>query len=564
MNIATASVTSATAGGASLPAKAAFRVAIVGCGPRGLYCLERLSKSLRRHPSGGSIAIDLFDPSPSLGSGSDYDPALPRFYRTHFPVADVDAWHPDPNERYHADLTLAEWLVDRYPQHADPDGCIPRAIVGEYLQWCFQQVIGDLREVAPVQVHRQTVDQIDRAGSKWRVQSGASFLICDEVMLTVGRRAGRDASQSVPTNGDVHMSSESLDERAVPSGSNVAIRGFGPRWLDTAFLFSEGRGGRFGLDQSRWTYERSGREPAMLYPFSRSGRPMLARPSRQNEADLAELWDHYRIRLQAIPKSSGGHDFRNVIWPVVTEAANQVLCRASGCSRADTAAWFRGWSRWRLSGHLVTAALQRSYDVAVGRRPMDERSALATTWQHLYPTLVRDLSHGGLAERSGPSFRRIAREMERLAFGPPADTVGRLLALHEEGLVDFNFLSGSQVNRSSDGSLRMQRFDEKRMIDHLVIPNRSEPLGVGADGLLQQLVESGLVESPGEDSGFFVDRGGRLRAPDGNFLTGLSLIGRATEGCVLGNERLSRRLHCHVDCWVQLIERHYLHRRLSA
>ena len=142
------------------------RIVIIGGGPRGLYCLESLSRALRCHPRLGPIEIDLFDPSPHIGAGNVYDVNQPEYLRMNFPNGKIDAWSPGEFRRKD-ELSLQDWLQACYPQWASPEGFSPRAIVGRYLHGCFETVRCSLPEGVALTVHPDRVTDIRERDSQW-------------------------------------------------------------------------------------------------------------------------------------------------------------------------------------------------------------------------------------------------------------------------------------------------------------------------------------------------------------------------------------------------------------
>ena len=65
----------------------------------------------------------------------------------------------------------------------------------------------------------------------------------------------------------------------VPPGSDVAIRGFALTMIDASLALTEGRGAvRPGASLICLEYEQAADEVAGILPWSRTGRPMLAKP----------------------------------------------------------------------------------------------------------------------------------------------------------------------------------------------------------------------------------------------------------------------------------------------
>jgi diaminopimelate decarboxylase len=128
-------------------------------------------------------------------------------------------------------------------------------------------------------------------------------------------------------------------------------------------------------------------------------------------------------------------------------------------------------------------------------------------------------------------FKRTASEMERIAFGPPAESVGKVLSLINAGLLRLGWANPK-------GST-LPTFDH---VIHAVIaaPHQHE-LG----GPLRRLIESGVVPIDRDTGGIKInDSGHPFDAPPG-----LAVFGRSTEGWVLGNDTLTRTMHPQTERW---------------
>jgi hypothetical protein len=205
--------------------------------------------------------------------------------------------------------------------------------------------------------------------------------------------------------------------------------------------------------------------------------------------------------------------------------------------------------------------LCRSVAVAQSRRPPDGRFAVAEAWRQVYPALVERIGHGGLPAAEVPAFRLLARGMERLAFGPPAENLARIGALLHAGVVDLRLVRAPRIV-AIDGRLALAAAEETsdpgepvRPVPLDVLVNAViSPPGVHQDTpLLWRLRGRGAVRTGAGGSGLEVDHTAACVGGDGAVTPGLSADGRATEVWVLGNDTLSRRLHPESAAWARRI-----------
>ena len=145
----------------------ALRVAIAGCGPKGLYALERLLGHAAELPATElRMEVDIFEPHPAAGAGANYDPAQPEYLRMNFAADQLDMWWPGGGVVPAAErLSFEAWRakrgggVDEYP---------PRAQVGRYLSEGLAAVLRHAPANVDVQMHRAAVDELaPPAASGW-------------------------------------------------------------------------------------------------------------------------------------------------------------------------------------------------------------------------------------------------------------------------------------------------------------------------------------------------------------------------------------------------------------
>ncbi len=513
-----------------------LRLAVIGCGPRGLQCLEAVSRNLS--PAAlANLEISVYEPCRTLGAGCVYDPRQPHVLRMNFASQHVDFWKTDSDSITHPSTSLIGWLVDHYPALAANDQYVPRAIVGEYLNECYAVVEGKLRGARSYEVISSHVSRIRKLRSGWELTAGDNTKRVDVVVLTTGHEGFRRSS-TLEQDESARFAfpvQENLSEQCVLPGSSVLVRGFGLTALDAILAMTEGRGGSFAQTDRSFEYRAGGREPKKITVYSRTGRPMLAKPTAAIEQVSDHFWAGFREQLQAISPDPSTVNFHKDVFSVIQRAAAELLVQhGNSVSEKDVADWYRSWSRYRMDSRSAYKAMRRSVMVSTGERPRDIAYALGESWRKLYPEIVTVVSHGGLNSLQWPKYQRLAAEMERIAFGPPADSLRRLLSLIRAGTVELT---------NQDDDLDATPFDSH--IDAVIAaPNQIAP-----NGPLASLLADGWVERDETTGAIKVDAAGEAINSRSEERPGLYLFGRATEGWVVGNDTLSRTLHGHIEQW---------------
>ncbi len=497
-------------------------IAIVGCGPKGLYALDSLCEAARRSPR-HRFTVHIFEPSAHPGAGPIYDPRQPEVLLMNFPAGMINAWTGGRGSSF------LEWAA-KSPKPVDAGTYVPRALVGRYLFWSFERVVAQAPSNVRLIQHKMRVDAVKRNGDQWRISP--KNITVDHVLITTGHQDGfRDSS----TEARNHIASpfpidQRLTQTAVPPNSTLRCKGFALTFIDTMLALTEGRGGVFTLSATGYKYTPSGKEPRRIAPFSRSGRPMRAKVEAalftQPQDDA--FWDDRRAALSQVLRTPNA-TFTNHIWPAFLSCADQVLGNPSGTS----ANFFTHRTKTTFTPDEIRQDLRIGYDIAMGRRAQDSAWALAEVWRRCYPQLINWISHRELTPDNAHPFRQIAAEMERLAFGPPAQNIGKLITLEQAGIVSFDHMTG---DAAADVT-----------INATIPPAGGAELAVPLDGLLRD----GHL-SIGTMGGVRVDKHAHALTRDGT-AKGLFVIGRATEGCVLGNDTLSRSLHDLPENWAAAV-----------
>ncbi len=438
------------------------RIAIIGGGPRGLWATEEVVRLSREH--GLPVPhIDVFDDPASAGP---YGPAQPDHWRINVRsgvirtgISAFDDWR-EPDDGF-----------GEYP---------PRALVGRFLE--------DSWSVLPV-------NRIPR-----RVENLGELDAYDEILLATGHATDWPGALdgAVPV-----YPAGALD--VVRPGERVAVRGAALTFIDACLDLTLGRGGRF--EEGR--YVPSGREPAAILPYTRSGRLMEVKPDPPTRAELFHAIDPARPAVLAAGS-----------LPELVQVIGDAAARLLDAPRAEIDAVLAGTDP-------VDRELERLREGVAGTR--SARSAVGLAFRELYPEIVTRYSYGGRTTLEG--FGDFAARMERLAFGPPRLNAERLLMLVDAGLVVLDHL-GSDSAPAAD----------------VLVDSVQAPACVLPGTLEHRLVEEGIARlAPGTRA---LDV-----APDGTLVgqSHIAAVGRMTEEVVLGNDTLSRAMHTTIPRWAERV-----------
>ena len=289
---------------------------------------------------------------------------------------------------------------------ADPEDYPSRADVGRYLVHGLDLLLRNAPANVSTRIRRATVASISMEASLWAVTADGQTDRYDEVLIATGHQpswAGELASSwdhAVPLVRSVFPVQRWLSLTRVAPGSTVAVRGFALTFIDAALALTEGRGGVFErLDHPyRLRYVPSEDDVLRIYPFSRTGRPMLPKPRREVAAAIPELGtiaESARVRIFTLD------DRGNVparVESILADTAAAALQAADGDRRIPA-------TQSSAAGELA-----RSLAVGAGLARPDLTWALGQAWRDVYPAVVARLSGHRWAPGEAQEFRRLSAE----------------------------------------------------------------------------------------------------------------------------------------------------------
>lgn len=337
-------------------------VAIVGAGPRALWALEELAVMSRERNL--PVDVTVFDPR---------DPAVGSAYATDQPK------HRLVNVSSAVIRTAAGTLDDWRGAEASRDPFPPRAVVGEFLTHSWEVMLRSLpAQMSLTHVRRRITTLEELAGF-------------DEILLATGHQPTETPEGMIDAyDGDLDV---------IRPGEHVAVRGAALTFIDVVLALTIGRGGRFVDD----TYVASGREPATITAYSRSGAAIQVKPAPLTDSEHAIL-EPYRVRM------AGEESIPDVLCAAASALAGRPVTLADAEPDTDVS------GAWRAS-------------ISSGRRAPQ---ALGLAWRELYPQIVDRVSFGKM------DLGELPKLLEPLAFGPPPRQIRRMLALHDAGILSVS------------------------------------------------------------------------------------------------------------------------------
>jgi hypothetical protein len=287
----------------------AWRIGVVGCGPRGLMVIERLAARLARQPAGRPVELHLID-EVEVGCGRIFRTDQPAWFLMNTTPGQISLFSGAPDggpARAGAGPSFAQWWSALDPAgYAGPDGYAPRVLYGRYLRFVLDSIEEGLpAHVCLSRVHAAVADlePMPARGYRLTLADGRHLEVDRAVLATGHAKPPPDGAQrelaglagladladfAARRPGLAYIRGDSPADMpldVIPAGAAVGILGLGLSFYDVMIALTLGRGGRFAGDEGRGrdgdgdgelVYHPSGAEPVMT-AGSRTGAPLAAK-----------------------------------------------------------------------------------------------------------------------------------------------------------------------------------------------------------------------------------------------------------------------------------------------
>lgn len=603
-----------------------YRIAIIGVGPKGLYGFERLAAQLKSYPVSGPVEIHLFNRTAHFGSGDIYRTDQPNYLLINFCIGNINMWIDEaPPPVAPCPLPLTAWLQQKHdpPLPVDDLDYAPRALVGRYLEAGLQAiadhlpahvglryVVGQVEDLQPSDVgykikYREPNGQL--------VETDATY---QQVLLATGhppppKPVGDDTYTNFcrrhPKCGYIpFVYPVSTKLQGVPAHSMVAMKGIGLTFVDAALALTEGRGGCFERNQhNELVYRPSNTEPACIYPFSRSGLPMLPRgPAFGSSQTRLHIFTKEAVATLYQNAPTGQLDFSDQLWPLLQQemvvAYYTVLFRRAGwtleiADKPSPEQRIQHATEQIENFHkehpdqkrflpdlfldplkdTCTAAPENHHRFIVGylqkaiehARQGEVESpwmAVVAVWREATPIFGDLFRFGGLKPASHRLFaERFNGSLSRVTFGPPIESMEKIVALAKAGFVNFGLSRSATVEPQPDAEsfcLQSHYTGAKQNVSYVIdarIPKVS--LTNNSTDLYRNLLERRLIRSfenvSNSDHDLYrpgcldLSLDGCVIDADGNSNKSITVTGTPTEGVTFDNDSLSRTRNNFVSRW---------------
>jgi len=469
-------------------------IAVIGAGPRGTYCLRRITLYLKKHRLKHPVHVHIIEKSGNFGGGGIHSVTQPDYLLLNTIGTQITAFGDDDDEARASEArkTLHGYLVDQGIS-IGPNDYPSRAQHGRYLADMMDWTQANLPSGVFVHRHRARAIDIESAPvtDQQIVLDNGTSIPADEIILLTGHGKNRVVPGSGPAAWTAFSENQQnkgnrtsyvhlvypidAKTRHVEPGDVVYVIGMGLTAVDVVKTFTMGRGGKF----ENGRYIPSGQEPFVILA-SRLGLPYSARAHNQKI-------DQYKGKILTpetvlkLKSQQGKVDFEKDLMPLILlemayvyyttllgkQMGDQFLNCASDEARrrwiAENVAaenrfsWedlenpFRKIQPQTPPGHPWFSSMEEytRYVIEYLRRDITEaekgnltsplKTAVDSVLRDLRDTLRLVVDRGGLTATSHRYLDKVFNRVNnRVAVGPPVSSTRELLILAEMGFVSFS------------------------------------------------------------------------------------------------------------------------------
>lgn len=558
-----------------------FDLAIIGLGPRGHFALERFIDEVAGQDVPSTVRILLFEETEQRGNGPVWD------------TSQSDSNWSNVNERIlelpaRPRIDLGDALIEGFPSYHDwsdydpigtppsePDHYPPRNLIGAYLHQRFDTLLSALLSHGIAQLVRERVDEVavGEPGLRVTTRSGASYS-ADQVLLTVGHQPTRHDTQIEGWQAEI----EPLDRLrlfadpypvepivdSVISGEDVsiAIRGYGLATIDIVRAIAEAHGSFTRQDErsNDLTFTLTKKGSLSLIPFSLDGLPMGPKPIFEEldiqfaptEAELEELGQ--KLGDPELQKRASGNAFLlDALVPVIGKVFRALghKCDEAPSDRHSLHQLITSWiddpaqdhKCFLDTGQPPVEFLKELVQMADGTAPISLDYCIGQVWRHCHPKIYKALSHGVLNDDVFAEIIFTDEAMKRYAFGPPAESLRQLIALHEAGVLTLDFVADPEIAVTEQG-WTLTSGDKQATAQFMVNAVLDAPrIADVCTPLIERLLQDGLLAPVHDDLGVATNEDGYAISKDGSILP-IAVLGRLAKGTIIGVDAI---LECFGD-----------------
>ena len=568
-------------------------IGIVGFGPKGLYGFERLLANLHQMNEKIEVHVHLFNAKGDFATGWIYQPDQPDFLLMNYSNAFI-TMHPDAAPSPICEImSFSEWCANcrQTSTSAEDKRIASRGEVGEYLSYYFNCLCDSARSNIIIHKNRGKVTAIIPVKGKYRLETDTEFQspLFATLLLTTGHSPSITSklSQSKKSKNCipfVYPVQEKL--QLIPKNVQVACKGIGLTAIDSILALTEGRGGEFEQsNDSEIIYRKSGKEPTKIYPFSRSGYPIIPRLS--NGVTLTQHSCYLKKWVSSLSENCSPFDFEKEVLPLIkqditTEYYYQLFQNYKLRLNAqqeyekvlDEIQEFHRLhpeEKKFEADELLHPPIRQSNNahedfLTYWKKTVDwiktENSpfvAAANTWGNLVDDFNWLYKNDKLTADSRSKFISTYFSMfNRISYGPPLQNVQKIIALAAIGVVDFSFVNHPHIAKTYSDKYELKSHEEMTACEWMIDARLPRDFTINSNVLYTSSCKrnglfSFLNKHTNSDfaNGLNCNEAGNPISEEGEVISNITLYGTPAEGKLFDNDSLSRKRNDTASQWAK-------------
>lgn len=560
------------------------RIAIIGCGPRGLHSLECLISSLSRKRD-HNIHITIYDDQRELGSGQVWktdqagsnwlnisDRALLNLKgrsETNYQSFKVPSFP-----------SFIEWMEKNHDYVlSDQEDQFPsRRVMGAYLHERYTSIATTLKNQEVLEVKTENVTELSFKDPHFIITDAQNTSYqYDECLLTIGHQPTKDDDQIRSWKEHCKEGSGKLFDNPyeyekevlnqLTTTDSVALRGFGLAMIDLTRILTVEKGASFKKiqDSDFLKYIPSDASIKKIAPFSLNGLPVVPKPLGKevdqfftpNDAQISSFKSKINHALENAPTITDLNFLYNAFLDVALPIYEKHTSINNSMDSATIDIIAKKWMRDMSYKHdliLDTSLDCKQYMIATAQMAMGKTTVsldytIGQVWRHLQPSMYELFSHCDLNDLIMEDIIKLDESTKRYSYGPPVESTLQLIALEDAGVLDLNYVANPTIDCDVKG-WQLDNDKQTQHIDVMINTVLDPPRLVDIEsGLIIDLMSSDLLKPVTSDLGVSTNKDGTVQLDTKNNSIHLTMLGRNCKGSVMGVDAILECFGKRIEDW---------------
>lgn len=542
-----------------------FDLAIVGFGPRGLYTLEQFYLHHSQKSPEELPTTVIFEEGEELGVGKAWSVHQPAANWINIADRALEPLPARPSMRL-STIDIPEfpgyvhWLkeVMNHELSDIKDTFHERRVMGSYLTQRADSFMERLMDLDMITVISDRVVRIEREKNSYSLSTKSSSVhSAGKVMLTMGHLHTEMSEenkqfQDYAQKDGVHFSAACYSQEAMniyAFAKAICIKGLGLSMIDVVRMILEHDAGCFEEIEGSYhlKYVTADQKP-MIIPYSLDGLPSVPKPLGNHIDQYFNIPDEKKSDLFKTLKKlrdKKNTTIADLLRPIAVEMAGIYMNLENTYSSESLShkhcinlivEWLQDPSTAHehiLSEDLsITEYIDVTCGMAVGAVAPSLDYAVGQMWRHLQPDFYNIFSYKTAPDLLNELIQ-IDEQTKRYSYGPPVESMLQLLALHDAGILNLDFVSDPDVALVADG-FKLTSGENSITVPAMVDAIMDSPdVSKITDPLIRDLLENQLAEQVSEKLGFQVDTDCTHKVQHAR-VEGLYSFSRLSKGSIYG------------------------------